>query len=79
MDEPLCLLYEAFSVGQLTYNYKLLLSVSNSNRHVDSCRSKSPHQNKKPLKSDSNLLKKNLLFASMIALQKWWKMLFISS
>ena len=32
------------------------------------------------LKSDSHLPKKNfLLFTSMITLQKWWKMLFISS
>ena len=31
------------------------------------------------LKLNSDLPKKILLFASMIALQKWWKMLFISS
>ena len=31
------------------------------------------------LKPDSHLSKKILLFASWIALQKWWKMLFISS
>ena len=32
------------------------------------------------LKSDSQLQKKkSFLFASMVALQKWWKMLFISS
>ena len=31
------------------------------------------------LKSDSHLPKKFVLFASMIALQKWWKMLFIPS
>ena len=30
------------------------------------------------LKSDSHLSKKMFLFASMIALQKWWKMFFIS-
>ena len=34
---------------------------------------------KELLKSDSHLPKNSLLFASMIALQKWWKMLFISS
>ena len=31
------------------------------------------------LKSDSHLPKKNFLFDSMIVLQKWWKMFFISS
>ena len=31
------------------------------------------------LKSDSHLPKKFFLLASMIALQKWWKILFISS
>ena len=31
------------------------------------------------LKSGSHLPKKAFLFASVIALQKWWKMLFISS
>ena len=31
------------------------------------------------LKSGSHLPKKNFLFASMIAFQRWWKMLFISS
>ena len=34
---------------------------------------------KKVLKSDSHLLKTFFWFASVIALQKWWKMLFISS
>ena len=36
-------------------------------------------QNVASLKSYSNLSKKKLLFASMIALQNWWKMLFNSS
>ena len=35
--------------------------------------------NNNNLKSDSHLPKSFLLFASMIALQKWWKMFFISS
>ena len=38
-----------------------------------------PLFSKKALKSDSHFAKKIFLYASMIVLQKWWKILFVSS